>query len=292
MLELGIGADIVRGIGLLIWLAFFACLAFALWIGKNRRNKVMGAVLVTLLFIAPAAPGIYRAAVYKHNYAKAKVLFDERCKVAGEKVTRRVDGVDGVLLLKVRPSHSNADNFDPMYPGAALFDERGGDEYIATFLRYGYIDPNHPEIRGQLSDEPTPRPGYRFVDVVDITDGKRYRYTADFVKEPYRYAMKLSRTLAPLDQARFGVTYDDIIDSADRKYWVAGTVLKVIDTQTSEVIAEQTRYLFDSGLGSTAGARSPWSWAATYVPGCPTAAWSGSATRHFVEQVLKTTKGE
>ena len=42
MLELGIGADIVRGIGLLIWLAFFACLALALWIGKNRRNKVMG----------------------------------------------------------------------------------------------------------------------------------------------------------------------------------------------------------------------------------------------------------
>jgi len=284
MLELGIGADIVRGIGLLIWLAFFACLAFALWIGKNRRNKVMGAVLVTLLFIAPAAPGIYRMAVYKHNYAKAKALFDERCKTAGEKVMRRVEGVDGVLLLKIRPPYANASSHDPMYPGAALIDESGGDEYIKTFLKY-----ERPRVAGkrsELTEEPTPLPGYRYVDVVDPTDGKRYRYTASIEKLPFGQKLRLDRVEAPSLQPRYAVTYDDLVASEDRKYWIAATTTKIVDTSDNSIIATSTLYAMEPGQGSPDGGRQPW----TFAQRCPRSFGSG-ATRYFVDQVLQPIQG-
>jgi hypothetical protein len=185
-----------------------------------------------------------------------------------------------------------------MYPGAALFSEGGHDKYIASFLRYEKATQNSKR-RGQLSDKHTTIPGYQVVEVIDEVDGRRYAYTKFYnASNPspgeYDPIAKINKSVIQTGKARYGVTYEDLIDPEDRKYWVAGTVLKVIDLQTKEVIAEHKRFLFDTGLGSTGGFRDPWGWAETYGPTCPkvTADFLGSTTRYFVDQVLKPTKGE
>ncbi len=288
MLELGIGADIVRGIGLLIWLAFFACLAFALWIGKNRRNKVMGAVLVILLFIAPAAPGIYRTVGYKHNYAKAKALFDERCKTAGEKVYRTVDGVEGVLLTATRPDDRAANRANPNWASAGLPNEAGGEDYVRSFLSWEHRQ--YSDQRGYLNSEPVNPSGfqsfrgYRFVDVGEA-DGVVYRYR--FERPP---SSKLSRVPVTGEKARYAVSFTNAIDSNERALWVAGTTVKVTDTRSGELVALSTWYSIEPGQGDIGGARAPWGFAQT----CPNLLGSAerSPTRYFVDQILKPIKGE
>ena len=46
---------------------------------------------------------------YKERYAKAKALFEERCKTAGVVIHRTVKDVEGIELTKVRPKLEWAD---------------------------------------------------------------------------------------------------------------------------------------------------------------------------------------
>jgi hypothetical protein len=90
------------------------------------------------------------------------------------------------------------------------------------------------------------------------------------------------------------VTYDDISTREERDYWIAGSLLKVIDLQTNEVMAERIGYMMDRGQGNTGGGRSPWLFAADNA--CPVfgpekvglsrSFHQPSQTRNFVEQVL------
>lgn len=116
---------------------------------------------------------------------KAKALFDEKCRtVAGEKIFRAVPDVEGIVLLKVRPERSDKELADLMWPGAAFALESAGDWYITTFLGYEQTavpvgQPVTRESRGYITPDkrPNSRPGYRYVDIIDATDGKRYRVT-------------------------------------------------------------------------------------------------------------------
>ena len=89
---------------------------------------------------------------------------------------------------------------------------------------------------------------------------------------------------------RYGLTYEDISTHEDRDYWIAGSLLKVIDLQTGELMAERIGYMMDSGQGSTTGGRVPWLLAADNA--CPAFAPRHGATaqtrqaQRFVEEVL------
>jgi hypothetical protein len=297
--------DLLQVVGIGFVLLALIGIGLALWLPKKWWGKLLAVLAVGFVISIP----LYKASQesqqqqvvvdnYKERFAKAQALFEERCKTAGDKIYRTAENVDSVLLLRIRPQYENRFSSDPVYPGAALIQESGGDSYIASFLRYEKTDAQNPTWRGELSDRPTLLPGYRTVEAVDPVDGKRYVYTkvygpnnlppGEYVSPP-----KFNKAFALGVPPRYAVTYEDLVDPDDRKHWVAGTVLKVLDTQTNEVIAEQTRYLFDTGLGSTSGGRSPWSWAASYVPSCPKSTGSlGSATRYFVSQVLKPIRGE
>lgn len=281
MIELGIGADIVRGVVLIYWLVCLGFAALALWLGTSGPRKVVYALLVVLLFVAPGLPNLYRSLDYRHKYAKAKALFDERCKTAGEKVYRTVEGVDGILLLKVRPEYRDWFSHDPMYAGAALFGESGGDDYIKTFLKYEKPVADQTTDRSQLSDEPTALRGYRYVDVLESSSGARYRYSATMEKLPAGQRLRLERASAPAVPPRYALTYEDEVDPADRRYWVAGTTAKIIDTTDNTIVATSTWYAMEPGQGSAGGGRQPWAFAQR----CPRSLGSGS-TRYFVDQVL------
>jgi hypothetical protein len=256
---------LVKGIGVIYWLLAAAGLWWALRGSRPWKEKLLRALPVVLVFgFVPGQAG-WKAFEARQRFNAAKAHFDMRCKSAGEKILRVVENVEGIALLKLRPRiglHTVED--DPMWPNAAMFGERYGDDYIMSFLGYEKTDNKYPKYRGQISKHPTPLPGYRYVDVLDSIDGLRYRYSAPLKRRStnirsQEFEQELHREVAGTTTApRYGVTFEDIVDPEDRKHWIAGTKLQVVDLTGNEVIAEQTVYLWDTGLGSKAGFRSPW----------------------------------
>ncbi len=314
-------ADIFK---LVLWV-FFGALALALFmaigLGKTAKARLGGALMVLGLFGLVAALAYYKviaeprqfaaeearrkgiptADEYKKRYVKAKELFDARCKMAGEEITRKIHNVDGVVWMKWRPAGLNREQF-------ALDDPYGKDctmeGCILRLLRGN-------EVRA-ADQEPGAKPklGYRFVETIDPRDGVRYRYTGvfksitDVPKEQFSEHVRSTGSGAELDgrflalqrepinsfSARFGITWDDVSTRDDRESWIAGGAVKVIDLQTQETIAERLGYLIDTGQGSTKGYRDPWGWAKSYSPRCPV---RYESTWDFAMRALQPTrKGE
>lgn len=261
---------------------------------------LIGALLATITVGASAQP-----IDPKTRLQAAEAMFQERCKKAGEFIYRTAEGVEGIFLMKLRPSQKNfAEQFSLYDPYG---DDVGGDGYIQNFLR-------GRTAKGSISNEAdVVTPGYRYVEAIDPQDGKRYRYTGsmkvvgkqdasapnvrvEISRNPNYdlniYAFGLDRVPAPGSSPRYGVTYDDISTREEREYWIAGSSLKVIDLKTNEVMAERIGYMMDRGQGNNSGGRSPWLLAARYAcPIFPVAPGGNPVqfhqTRNFVEKILK-----
>jgi len=311
MLELGVGADLVRLIAKLHWAVMVALLVVALWVPERAWAKALGVAVVLGVFLLPVLQEKrqrdQQREVRNERYDKTLAMWKERCKTAGEFIHQTVEDVEGVYLLKLRPKRTNmVSQFEMDDPYGRDIDRMG---LIQTFVRQTAPPDQAP---------PSNPTGYRYVVAKDLDDGQLYRYTggwestrkkdvtapaiqAELKRNPgfdlNIYDFKLQKAPAePLP--RYGVTWDDISTREDREHWIAGSSLKVIDLQTNQVIAERVGYMFDPGLGSTAGFRSPWLEAAeTACPSFrkdPTArkvqpdstAQSGQTYR-FVSKVLK-----
>ena len=227
----------------------------------------------------------------KAVYDAADAQFQMRCKSAGIKIYRTVDNVEGVLLMKLRPKWNPYDQnmIDPYGTDYRMDDPEG---YIGSFLK-------GRDEKGSLVEDQKEAvsPGYRYIDVIEA-DGKRYRYTG-YVDEIWKRDSKylegysrftLVKQLAKGPAPRYGVTYDDITTPEERKMWIAGSSLRIIDLKTNEVIAERIGYMIDRGMGATGGGRSPWQhaakWACPEFPGVERPKQM-EQTRDFTEQVLK-----
>ena len=225
----------------------------------------------------------------------AKKMFEQRCLNADEKIYKRIENVDGIFLLKLRPDKIN---FSDQY---LLDDPYGrdfnGDAYILSFLR-GFYENNYGKPDHPLPSA-SPHTGYRYVDAVDPKDDRRYRYvgvveTADpldlsYTKDYSRFVLKRSVPDSAVPQ--YGVSYEDISTKEERDHWIAGSSLKVIDMKTNEILAERIGYMYDPGQGASSGGRSPWMIAASHS--CPSfGTHHGSASQAlqaetFVGKVLK-----
>lgn len=232
---------------------------------------------------------------------KGKLLFEEKCRtVAGEKIYRTVLDVDGVLLLKVRQRANESNWADLMWPGAAFALEATGDEYITTFLGYEHSSsptgkPVTAEYRGYIGTDyqpnnPSNLPGYSFVDVIDGSDGKRYRYVGRW-EEPWirdKSYLKgyikffLDKKLANTPAPRYAVTFEDRVVAEERVLGVASSTVRVLDASTGEVLGELIRYAWTPSGPNSA---NPSPWLSAYK--CPgQAVGASAATRKFVDQVL------
>jgi hypothetical protein len=259
---------LLRGLGLLCWLLALAVLGAALWWVPRWFGKAIASMVVIGAFgYLPIAQWLVlrearaqQRAAYEH--------FQARCKEAGERIVRRETGVEGVLLMKIRPASVNYD--DQFTPDDVYGRDRGGDEYIKSFLRVT-VGSDLPNAFGEpLRDNLR---GYAWVEASSPGDGRLYRYTlvnkvievrsdkewdrlkkAGYASAP-REARQIILDRKPIEatQARYGVTWADISTREDRTRWVAGGVIQVVDLSTQEVIAERKGFMWDYGMGSRAG---------------------------------------
>ncbi len=241
----------------------------------------------------------------EERYAKAKARFEERCKTAGVVIHRTVTDVEGIELTKVRQPvpWGGKEYFDPMWAEAAMAAETRGNDYINQFLMTESIDKLNPDRRGSLNPpdfdagpRAVPRLGYRYVEVVDRSGEQRSR--AQFASHPpgtNLWSKAPRMTPVAKSTTRYALDYEDLVDAKDRELWVAGTVLKVVDKQTGEVIAQLTRYVWDAGFGVSTTGRWPWQHAASTGPSqvCPhIAGASQTLSRKFVDTVLAPKQGD
>ena len=293
---------LLSALGIVYWLLALSLVALAFWLPKRWWVKLPLAAAIAAGFIVPVARHV-ESRVEQRDEARAKLdasmaLFAERCKTAGEKITRTVDNVDGVAWLKWREEVSNADNFaDQWKLNDPYGQDCGAETCIANLLRATEGVDLNPEDAKRHSA------GYRFVETVNPGDGQRYRYTAgmkqywnteaierhkrqtsrDPPPESYQFIVDGSRIDA--FTARYGIAWEDISTREDREHWIAGGSLKVIDLQTNKVIAERVGYMVDRGQGSQAGFRSPWLLA--QETSCPPSDRLVPRTRTFVQSVLR-----
>lgn len=318
MIELGPGADLLRMVGDIFWLVLIGAFVAAALIPKTKTSKAIAVVAVAVLFLA--FPGRWawemkrEANANGNRLAKAEAMFQERCKTAGEKIRRTVEDVEGILLMKLRPEgYNHGDQFKMDDPYGS---DIGGDGYIKSFLR------GNETRQTEFAPGAPPRLGYHYVEAIDPQDGMQYRYIGtkkvvgrkdsdspniqnELKRNPdfdlNNYDFVLDKIPSPGPSPRYSVTYDDISTLDDREYWIAGSSLRIIDLQTSEVIAERIGYMMDRGQGalSTGGSHSAWLRAANHAcpgfqrnpnrPLSPGRAASAQSyqTEDFIEKILK-----
>ena len=181
-----------------------------------------------------------KEAEWRKRYEPAKARFDQLCQNAGEKIYRTADNVEGILLLKVRGDDEKyqSNRYNPqMWEDAAVASEFEREEYVASFLPY------------------FSRAHYDYVDVLQ-KDGSIIRYSGDWHMSDKPFNQETN----PAHPARYAVTYENDVSWENRKHWIAGTTIKIIDTQTNTLMAEKTMYVFVPELGYSKFEQNPNPW--------------------------------
>lgn len=287
MIELGVGMQLLRGIGWVFLLIMGAALAAAFVLPSSRRHKALWVGVVLVVFVGPSLPSIFQGIEYRYRYAKAQALFEEKCKTAGEKIYATAEEVEGIALLNLRSGDLTLNEANPDWQAAGLPDDATGDGYIGTFLQWEQ-PPGRGSKRGFLgaSARDAVAAGFRYVDVRQV-DGTYRRYRVNGQHTNVRDF--LVSEVVKETTTRYAVNYEDIGEQGERLHWVAGARVTVVDTRTGQLMAELRAFSFEPGLGSRAGFRQPWRFART----CPTLERGSTlyATRYFVDQVVKPKQG-
>ena len=252
--------DITQLIAMLYWGTMLVCALGSIFLCYKAQPKFLkkypwllpapGLVVAALFFLFPKAlvwqeeqENAEKVAEWRKRYDPAKARFDQLCQNAGEKIYRTADNVDGILLLKVRGDdekyQSNRYNplKDQMWEDAAVESESKQEEYVASFLPYF----SHVH--------------YDYVDVLQ-KDQSVIRYMAWSKNGSWI----VDKQTNPHPRARYAVTYENDISWENRKHWIAGTTIKIIDTKTNELMAEKTMYAFVPELGYSKFEQNPNPW--------------------------------
>ena len=254
--------DITQLIAMLYWGTMLVCALGSIFLCYKAQPKFLkkypwllpapGLVVAAMFFLFPKAlvwqeerENAEKVAEWRKRYEPAKARFDQLCQNAGEKIYRTADNVDGILLLKVRGDdekyQSNRYNplKDQMWEDAAVESESKREGYIEEFL-----------LRSNLSF-----PRYIYADVLQ-KDNSIIRYSIYKVNQEWVEDKQLN----PHPRARYAVTYENDISWENRKHWIAGTTIKIIDTKTNELMAEKTMYAFVPELGYSKFEQNPNPW--------------------------------
>jgi hypothetical protein len=279
--ELKAGLAILPDLG---WAAagLLLALLLAVVVPARRSHKAAGVAAALLVPACWFAWGAWGSHETREMHARARAMFEARCRTAGVRIYRTVDGVDSVLLMKRRAPTANLANQYAMTDPYG--DDLGGDGYALSFL-WGRDEAGHVE---PMASEAL---GYRFV-VIPNEDGLGYT-RFELATGPRDQGGVLPVLRTPAEKLpRYGITWQDISSRQDREHWIAGSRLVIVDTHTGDVLAERIGWMWDDTMGATDGARHPWTEAASHAcPPFPVTSgglpYRVGQTRTFAEQVLK-----
>ena len=277
MLEMTGVADLLRGGALLYWLVAVICLLFALYKPRKWTHKTLWTALVVVLFGYLPVTGY----VEDQRRTKQRAQFREEANAHFGKVCRenskefikqKIEGVDGLLLLRPRTVASVEDLKNQYWMGDPY-----GYDMDSSMTResrrhvFGYLS-----VYSFVEERVETSPGvYRFV-----------RYSSD-PKEGFRAPVVVENISAPMSV--YGLEWEDVSTKQDRKYWIAGGKARIVHLESQEVLAEHIGYIGDPHLGSTAN-RNPWVDARLHGAGyCRGNTISGSNLA-FAQRVLISSK--
>jgi hypothetical protein len=276
MLELtGVGS-LLRGASILYWLVASVALFLAIKLPKMKWKKAVGVMAVIALFgYLPITQ--YIEAKQREAFAReAWAYFKKKCETeAGEKIYKTFTGVKSVLVVKPLPPATQNDLFDQFwygdpYSNATPAADRG--VYVAGNL-----------IATSKSPDGKIQTGFESVEVKRGAEGdpkyQRITYSTD----------RRTRVISDIEKptSNFGISWEDISTPEDRKYWVAGSRLRVIDLSNDSVVAERIGFFIEAGFGSRVGQRNPWLTARGPKTTCPPLVSRDFQDQWFVLKVLK-----
>ena len=276
-----------QGYLLVVQTAGLAALLFAFGLLlRMPRQRVIASVLMgglALLASLPAREFAARRALadaVARETAAGEALFAARCQSAGARRKYPVGGVDGVRLDDLRGELTSTTHADRDWPDAGVPGDVGGMAYLRSFLDVEIDDRrDHPGWSLGIDVSRVTLKGYDFVDVRQV-DGSylRHRLAAD---------KTLFTAPIPSDEAaRYAVSHLPHGNAGDRMHWVAGSLVRVTDTQSGQVLGELEAYAFQPPPRRGGGDLSQRSWHGART--CP--AYDdvpGFMVRMFTEQVLK-----
>jgi hypothetical protein len=247
--------ELLRGLfnllGFLYWVLAIVVLAFVIYKGKKLWIKIVGAVIVIGLFgWLPVRQGIenyQRNAFAKEAWTYFKKLCDEK---AGHKIHKTFTGVKSVVVLKPLPPATEKDLYDQYwygdpYTNATPWSERGETAAIKLMGVVGFL--------GTVAGAPKGNQvGFQFVEYPSDEIGSSVYVLTLSKGETRRTKSEAGRPIS-----RFGLSWEDISTPEDRKHWVAGSRLRVIDLTSQNIVAERIGYLIEPGFGSGGGTRRP-----------------------------------
>jgi hypothetical protein len=211
----------------------------------------------------------------REAWAYFKNMCDER---SGEKIYKTYSGVQGVLVVKPLPPATEKDLFDQYWYGdpysdATPWDRRATD--AATRLTL--------DSRGPYGIQR----GLEFVELkMDENNPIQYQR----IERPVSNSSLAKVFDIEKPVSRFGVAWEDISTPGDRKYWVAGSRLRVIDLTDNSVVAERIGYFIEAGFGSSTGQRRPWLSSRGPNTTCPPLLGGDYSDNWFVTKVFKQTE--
>lgn len=274
------------GMGYLVFALVAVVSAFTL-----PKRLISRIVLTVVVVVIVSAPLLHSRQQYQQAQAEAeqarqrleeaRLLFEERCKGAGERIVERVTGVEGIRILKLRSNKylNLQDQFTLEDPYGYDFDAKGNV--------HSMLWPRRPD--GELDSSIREGPAYRYVIYPGSSGGDLMQ--AELGPGVLQNGAIEVITFPAKESPRYGVTYEDISTPKDREFWIAGSSLKVVDLTTGKTIAERVGWMMDPGQGDKSGWRSPWEGARWNA--CPEFPRRNDRpiqiyqTRNFVEKVLQ-----
>jgi hypothetical protein len=279
MFELTGIASLLRAAPFVYWGAALIAVFLAIKLPRGRRGKAVSAVVVVALFGCLPAIAYWESRKQEQFAEEAWSYFKKKCDAqSGQKIYKIVTDVDSVLILKPLPPATEKDLFDQFwygdpYSNATPISDRGmhvsGDLIRPSILPNGRRQEGLKSVEVKVDEQG--RTVYRRI-VLSPDGGKRL--VADIQK--------------PV--SRFGVTWEDTSTPEDRRFWVAGSRLRVIDLADNSVVAERIGFFIENGFGSRAGQRHPWLTARGPNTTCPSLNAPDYEDQWFVLRALRVIK--